>query len=438
MFLRIATSIIASSLLVGTGIEAFQPASSKLQQSKAMLKRSTPELKAIASGQPNFSEVSSHQEVRASVQALKDMPRPEDKKKVIVIGGGLAGLSTAKHLVDTGHTPIVLEARALLGGKVAAWKDKDGDYSETGLHVFFGAYPNAMALFDDLGISDRLDWKDHQMLFAKPGSAKKEFTTFDFPPNLPAPINAGVAILSNQDLLTWPEKIKLGLGLIPAYLQGQSYVESQEGVTVEEWMEQRGIPARVTDEVFLAMSKALGFIGPEKLSMQCVLIALNRFLQERDGSRIAFLDGSPTERLCEPMKDYVEAAGGTVRTNVPVTKILTNDDHTVAGLLLQGNEVISGDAYVTAMPVDALKKLAPSEWMSSYDYFSGLKNLRGVPVMNLHLWFDRKLSTVDNLLFSRSSLLSVYADMSETCAEYASEDRSMLELVFAPGMDFVE
>jgi 15-cis-phytoene desaturase len=32
--------------------------------------------------------------------------------------------------------------------------------------------------------------------------------------------------------------------------------------------------------------------------MQCVLIALNRFLQETDGSKIAFLDGSPTERLC--------------------------------------------------------------------------------------------------------------------------------------------
>jgi 15-cis-phytoene desaturase len=201
-------------------------------------------------------------------------------------------------------------------------------------------------------------------------------------------------------------------------------------------MEQRGIPSRVTDEVFLAMSKALGFIGPEKLSMQCVLIALNRFLQEREGSRIAFLDGSPTERLCEPLKEYIEARGGIVRTNAPVTRILLNSDDSVAGLLLQGNEVISADAYVNAMPVDALKKLIPSEWFE-HEYFSGLKNLRGVPVMNLHLWFDRKLSTVNNLLFSRSPLLSVYADMSETCAEYASQDNSMLELVFAPAAAYM-
>ena len=30
-------------------------------------------------------------------------------------------------------------------------------------------------------------------------------------------------------------------------------------------------------------------------------------------------------------------------------------------------------------------------------------------------WFDRKLWTVDHLLFSRSDLLSVYADMSTCC-----------------------
>jgi 15-cis-phytoene desaturase len=39
------------------------------------------------------------------------------------------------------------------------------------------------------------------------------------------------------------------------------------------------VPARVNDEVFIAMAKALNFIDPDDLSMICVLIALNRFLQ---------------------------------------------------------------------------------------------------------------------------------------------------------------
>jgi 15-cis-phytoene desaturase len=53
-------------------------------------------------------------------------------------------------------------------------------------------------------------------------------------------------------------------------------------------------------------------------------------------------------------------------------------------------------------------------------------------VINIHMWFDRKLLGVDHLCFSRSPLLSVYADMSRTCKEYYDEERTMLELVFAP------
>ena len=60
-----------------------------------------------------------------------------------------------------------------------------------------------------------------------------------------------------------------------------------------------------------------------------------------------------------------------------------------------------------------------------------------MPVINIHLWFDRKLTNIDHLLFSRSPLLSVYADMSITCKEYEDPNRSMLELVFAPAKDWI-
>lgn len=68
--------------------------------------------------------------------SLREAPRPKRPLKVVIAGAGLAGLSTAKYLSDAGHHPILLESRDVLGGKVAAWKDKDGDWYETGLHIF--------------------------------------------------------------------------------------------------------------------------------------------------------------------------------------------------------------------------------------------------------------------------------------------------------------
>jgi 15-cis-phytoene desaturase len=156
---------------------------------------------------------------------------------------------------------------------------------------------------------------------------------------------------------------------------------------------------------------------------------------------MAFLDGSPTERLCQPLVDYITAKGGEVHLNAPLKEILLHEDGTVQGFLIRGLEgqedyTITADLYVSALPVDPLKVLLPQPWRE-IEQFKKLAGLEGVPVINLHLWFDRKLTDIDHLLFSRSSLLSVYADMSNTCKEYANPDRSMLELVLAPAKDWI-
>ena len=359
--------------------------------------------------------------------------------RVAIAGAGLAGLACAKYLSDAGHTAVVYEARDVLGGKVAAWQDEDGDWYETGLHIFFGAYPNMLQLFAELGIEERLQWKSHSMIFNQrevPGS----YSRFDFP-DLPAPLNGVAAILGNNDLLTWPEKIAFGLGLVPAMLRGQEYVEKCDKYSWTEWLRLHNIPERVNDEVFIAMSKALNFIDPDQISSTVLLTALNRFLQEKNGSKMAFLDGNPPERLCQPMVEHIQAGGGEVHLETPLREIQLGENGAVTGFRIGGINgkegfVAEADAYVSALPVDPFKLLLPKSWQEM-PFFSRLEGLKGVPVINIHLWFDRKLTDIDHLLFSRSPLLSVYADMSNTCREYADPDRSMLELVFAPAHDWI-
>ncbi|EKQ67687.1 phytoene desaturase [Leptolyngbyaceae cyanobacterium JSC-12] len=360
--------------------------------------------------------------------------------RVAIAGGGLAGLACAKYLVDAGHTPIVLESRNVLGGLVAAWKDEDGDWYETGLHAFFGAYPNMLQLLSELGISDRLQWKEHALIFNQP--EKPGTYSFFRVPDIPAPFHVLTAIATSNDMLTWYQKFRFALGLWPAVVRGQQYVEAMDKYSLLEWLRRQGVDERVNTDIFVAASKALTFINPEDVSATIPLTAMNRFLQERYGSKIAFLDGSPTERLCQPLADYVTNGGGEIRMNTPLKEIVLNPDGTVQHFLLRGlngqpDEVLTADIYVSAMPVDVMKVLMPAQW-KKIPFFQKLEGLEGVPVINLHLWFDRKLTEIDHLLFSRSDLLSVYADMSITCKEYADPDRSMLELVLAPAKDWID
>ncbi|MBD1845434.1 15-cis-phytoene desaturase [Cyanobacteria bacterium FACHB-63] len=360
--------------------------------------------------------------------------------RVAIAGGGLAGLSCAKYLVDAGHTPIVLESRDVLGGLVAAWKDEDGDWYETGLHAFFGAYPNMLQLMGELNILDRLQWKEHALIFNQP--EKPETYSYFKVPDIPAPFNVILSILNNNDMLTWEQKIRFALGLWPGVLRGQKYVEDMDKYSLHEWLQRQGIGERVSSDIFIAASKALTFINPDEVSATIILTALNKFLQERYGSKIAFLDGSPTERLCQPIVDHIVANGGEVHLKKPLKQILLNDDNTVNGFLIRGldgapDEVITADRYVSAMSVDVMKVLMPEPW-KAMPFFQKLEGLEGVPVINLHLWFDRKLTDIDQLLFSRSDLLSVYADMSITCKAYEDPDRSMLEFVLAPAKDWID
>ena len=365
-----------------------------------------------------------YREATALSQKLSSGAWKSDKKKVAIIGGGLSGLACAKYLSDAGHEPLVLEARDVLGGKVtaprrcilfyssllihapcfracsaqvSAWQDEDGDWIETGLHIFFGAYPNMMNLFAELGIEDRLQWKMHKMVFAMqelPG----EFTTFDFIPGIPAPFNFGLAILLNQKMLTLPEKLQTAPPLLPMLVEGQSFIDAQDELSVLEFMRKYGMPERINEEVFISMAKALDFIDPDKLSMAVVLTAMNRFLNEDDGLQMAFLDGNQPDRLCAPMAEHVKARGGEIRTSAPVKEIVTNDDGTVAGLAMRDGTTVTADEYVSAVPVDIFRRMMPEKWQQM-PYFRQARAQLGAQFGAIRAQFGRNSEQISDSRF---------------------------------------
>lgn len=77
---------------------------------------------------------------------------------------------------------------------------------------------------------------------------------------------------------------------------------------------------------------------------------------------MAFLDGAPPERLCQPVVDYIRERGGEVRMQAGIRRIETAPDGRVTGFKMADGSSLQADAYMSAMPVDIVKKLVPEPW----------------------------------------------------------------------------
>ncbi|MBI2206925.1 MAG: protoporphyrinogen oxidase [Candidatus Rokubacteria bacterium] len=136
--------------------------------------------------------------------------------RVVVIGGGVAGLAAAYRAVEIARERgvaldlRVLEARARLGGTIESVRT-DGFLLETGPDSFLSEKPWALALVRRLGIEDRLVRTDDR--FRK---------TFVWHRGRLHPLPDGFQLLAPtrlvpfvaSSLFSWPGKLRMGLDLI--------------------------------------------------------------------------------------------------------------------------------------------------------------------------------------------------------------------------------
>jgi 15-cis-phytoene desaturase len=365
-----------------------------------------------------------------------EIENKNQKKKVIVVGGGFAGLTAARKLLKEGYQVELIEKRPILGGKWSAWKDEAGDWIETGLHVFFGAYDEIFDLMKELNIYDRIDWKEHVLTYTLDKGERFEFRTI----NLPSPFHLLPAVFQNH-YFSLMEKLSLGKALFPIIFGSKKYYDEQDKKTYQDWHRNLGISDKMLKKMFLPMTLALKFLPPEHISAKIVLDVSGTFLRQNTASKIGLLKGSPDTHLTAPICEDIYKKGGIITSELKLAKVELKSDKSIDHLVFEdkNGQTIQkqADNYIFALPIHNLRKVLPKQWIDEHDYFKGLNQIESVPVVTLHLWLDRQISQIDNILFSPDGYIPVYADMSNTTDDYKRNGKSRFQFVVAPAFDFI-
>ncbi len=352
--------------------------------------------------------------------------------KIALFGAGVAGLSAAIELIDRGYDVEIYEKRKILGGKVSVWKDNDGDSIESGLHIVFGGYEQLQEYLKRVDAGDNYVWKDHALIYAEPDGRQSMFRKAA----LPSPW-AEVIGGMQADFLTMWDKLSLIKGLYPALAGNEEYFRSQDHMTYSEWHRLRGASEHSLQKLWRAIALAMNFIEPNVISARPMLTIFKYFGTDYAATKFAFFRENPGQSMIEPMRQYIQNKGGRIFVDARLSRLDLNENGSVQKAVLSDGHAVEADAFISALPVHSLKKVLPREWLV-HDYFTNLFQFTGSPVANCQLWFDKKITDTDNLMFSQGTIFATFADVSITCPGDFQEGLgtanggSVMSLVLAP------
>ena len=132
------------------------------------------------------------------------------ERRVVVVGGGLAGLAAAASLVGTGIRVTLLEARRRAGGRAASFDDPvAGGLVDACQHVAMGCCTNFLDLCRRTGLDDWLR-RDRTMFFIGPDGDRAACTPARW---LPAPLHLAPLLLGMRHF-SLAEKAVLAAGML--------------------------------------------------------------------------------------------------------------------------------------------------------------------------------------------------------------------------------
>jgi squalene-associated FAD-dependent desaturase len=280
---------------------------------------------------------------------------------VVVVGGGLAGLTAALDLVDSGHEVTLLEARPTLGGAVQTLPRREGDPEpppDNGQHIALGCFSEYLRFLRRIGSDgDVRRLKLSLSVIGEDGSV--------------GVIGPGPLALLRYPHLSLSNRVAVARG---ARRLGKLSPSDHDGVTFAELLRELGQPQPAIDRFWdVFVRPALNLRSDEASAALGIFTVQTALLGERDASDLVLPAAPLGDMHGVAAGAALRAAGANVRTG---TRVATLED---GSAVLAEGERVTGDSFVLAVP--------PSE--SARLLGEPEPELGESPIVSVHLLFDR-------------------------------------------------
>ena len=314
-----------------------------------------------------------------------------DVSRILIIGGGLAGLAAAVRLTELDYEVTLLETRKKLGGRATSFVDpRTGDVLDNCQHVLMGCCTYLIDFYDRLGVLDSIDW--HTELYWTRGQGLIDRLK---PGWLPAPLHFSGSF-GRFKSYTRQEKRHLARAMWRMIRLGYAGRLAWRERTFLEFLRECNQPDELIRSYWQVIIVSACNLPVERVSAEAALQVFQEGFLASKWSSAMGLASVPLWSLYDPAHEAIERAGGTVRLGVSVKSI--NFDGRRATGVVTDEGLIESPTIISAVPFDRLDKLIGPSMRKADARLQRLESFDVSPILGVHLTFDQPVMDLPHLV----------------------------------------
>ena len=307
----------------------------------------------------------------------------ENGGRVVVVGGGLAGLSAALACANGGAEVTLLEARPRLGGAAVSFR-RGGLWVDTGQHVFLRCCTAYRGFLRAIG-SDGLTTVQPRLSI--PVLASDGRTGWIRRGRLPAPLHLAPALL-RYPFIGARDRLRVGLAA-RALARLDPADRDLDTRTFRAWLDQHGQTPGSIDALWdLFALPALNVPADEASLALAAKVFRTGLLSHRDAGDIGYATAPLSAVHGDAAHRALASAGAEVRLRSQVRSVEIGADGKPT--VRAEDSELDAEAVIVAVPHNRVAAILPPATLSIPP--EGLSGLGSSPIVNVHVVYDRRVT----------------------------------------------